>query len=326
MAVAACGKRATVSTLMEAEVFGRAGITDLLYSVAVSPQKLARVAALRREGIDLKVVVDSVSTATEIAEYSKKSGTEIPVLIELDLDGHRSGVRFDDAEKLVEIGRALENGAHLFGVMAHAGESYSLSNDEAVRRAAIDEAAAANTAADLLKQSGLPCSCISVGSTPTALSADGSMNISELRAGVFMFFDLVQAGIGVCTQDDIAMSVLTTVISEKPESDRLVTDSGWMALSRDRGTSEQAVDYFFGQVCSEDGTVLPEILVLDVQQEHGIIGVRPGSGAKMPDIGIGERLRILPNHACATAAQHQSYQVIDRTNQVSAVWQRFNGW
>ena len=326
LTIEACGNQATVSTLKEAEIFGRAGITDLLYCVATTPNKLPRVAALRQEGIDLKIVVDSVFMAKKIAEYSKQADEKIPVLIELDLQGHRSGVYYEDEEKLVAIGRALENGAHLFGVMAHAGESYSLCDPEAIKACAINEALAANTAANYLKQNGLPCDYITIGSTPTSLAYDRSMNVSEIRAGVFLFFDLVQAGIGICTPDDIALSVLTTVISEKPEYNLLITDSGWMSLSRDRGTSKQKTDYYYGQVCREDGTVLPDILVLNTQQEHGIVGVRPGSNAKMPKIGIGERLRILPNHACATASRHNSYHVINQSNHVSTTWSRFNGW
>ncbi|MEH6630406.1 MAG: alanine racemase [Halopseudomonas aestusnigri] len=326
LAIEASGVGATVSTLKEAEILGRQGFTDLLYAVAISPQKLKRVSALRAEGIDLKVVVDSVEMAEHLSTFYKMTEDAIPTLIELDLDGHRSGVRPEDSAQLVAIGRELGRYQQLQGVMAHAGESYGLSDPSDLQLSAHNEAKSACAAAQTLRDAGLLCPTVSIGSTPTALAGESYEGVTELRAGVFMFFDLVQSGVGVCTKDDIALSVLTTVISTDMAANRVVVDAGWMALSRDRGTARQAQDYFYGQVCLQDGTVLTDILVLDAQQEHGIIGMRPGSGATMPNLLIGDRLRILPNHACATAAQHSAYHVINSQTEIEAVWPRFSGW
>ncbi|WP_085904182.1 alanine racemase [Kiloniella majae] len=326
LALQASGGGATVSTLKEAEILGRSGVTDLLYAVAISPQKLKRVAGLRAEGIDLKIVVDSVEMAEHLSEFYEQTGEVIPTLIELDLDGHRSGVRPEDNIQLVAIGRGLDRYQQLEGVMAHAGESYALSNPADLQRSADNEAKSACAAAQILREAGLPCPTVSIGSTPTALMGARYEGVTELRAGVFMFFDLVQSGVGACNKDDIALSVLTTVISTNPDAKRLVVDAGWMALSRDRGTASQAEDYGYGQVCLPDGTPLIDVLVVDAQQEHGIIGVRPESGACLPDLSIGDQLRILPNHACATAAQHGAYHVINKEAEVEAVWPRFSGW
>ena len=106
----------------------------------------------------------------------------------------------------------------------------------------------------------------------------------------------------------------------------VIIDAGWMALSRDRGTSSQKIDYGYGQVCCESGEIIKDVIVTNVQQEHGIIQVRKGSNAKLPNFKTGEVLRILPNHACATAAAHSSYYVINNKNKVTEVWNRFNGW
>ena len=141
-----------------------------------------------------------------------------------------------------------------------------------------------------------------------------------------MFFDLVQSGVGVCEVKEIALSVLTSVISYNKEIDAIIVDAGWMALSRDRGTSSQETDYGYGQVCYEDGTLIKDVIVTNVQQEHGIIQVRKGSNAELPYFKPGEVLRVLPNHACATAAAHSCFNVVNQKNQIIDVWDRFNGW
>ncbi len=152
------------------------------------------------------------------------------------------------------------------------------------------------------------------------------MAVTELRAGVYMFFDLVQAGIGVCDLDDIALSVLATVIGHQREKNWIITDAGWMALSSDRGTAGQAMDQYYGLVCDPEGRIYPDLVVLRANQEHGILAARPGSRAEIPALRIGDRVRILPNHACATAAQHDCYHVLDEKNSVTATWPRFRGW
>lgn len=316
---------ATVSTLKEAEVFGRAGITDLLYSLLIAPQKLGRVADLRRAGIDLKIVVDSIEAARMVAAHSSAVDDRIPTLIEIDVDGHRSGVALDGKDRLIAIGETLVSGAELRGVMTHAGGSYALSAPGDLERAAEAERAGAVRMAEVLRGAGLPCPVVSVGSTPTGFSAASYDGITELRAGVYMFFDLVQAGIGVCGIEDIALSVLATVVGHRADKGWAVIDAGWTALSGDRGTASQAVNQYFGLVCDADGRPYDDLVVLKASQEHGIVAVRPGAKRDLPDLPIGTRIRILPNHACATAAQHDSYHVVEGAR-VAEVWPRFGGW
>jgi D-serine deaminase-like pyridoxal phosphate-dependent protein len=165
-----------------------------------------------------------------------------------------------------------------------------------------------------------------VGSTPTALFARDLTGVTEVRAGVHMLMDLVMAGIGVCEVDDIAISVLATVTGHQEEKGWVITDAGWMALSRDRGTATQAMDQGYGLVCDERGQVIDGVVVRAANQEHGILAARPGAAplaaAQFP---LGRRLRILPNHACATAAQFGVYHVVTSEG-VVAEWPRFGGW
>ena len=318
---------ATVSTLKEAEQFALAGVTDLTYAVGISPDKIERVLALRASGVDLAVTLDTVEQARAVADASRQAGDAIPALIEIDCDGHRSGVLPDDRTRLVEIAKALEEGGRLRGVLTHAGGSYSAIGDDALRACAEAERASAFQAASILRDAGFSCPVVSVGSTPTAHFAETLEGVTEVRAGVFVFFDLVMAGIGVCAIDDIAVSVLTTVIGHQPEKGWILVDAGWMAMSRDRGTAKQAVDQGYGLVCDIDGKPLGDLILSDANQEHGIITVRPGSTASLPDLPIGTRVRVLPNHACATGAQHNSYHVVSGdSDKINAVWPRFGGW
>jgi D-serine deaminase-like pyridoxal phosphate-dependent protein len=168
---------------------------------------------------------------------------------------------------------------------------------------------------------------VSIGSTPTARFSQSLEGVTEVRAGVFMFFDLFMAGLGVCSTDDIAVSVLATVTGSNEEKGWIIVDAGWMAMSSDRNTRGQAVDQFFGLVCDIDGIPYPDLVMIKTNQEHGVIAARPGCAAVPPDMPIGAKVRILPNHACATASQHDQYNVLKSgSRQIDAIWQRFNGW
>jgi D-serine deaminase-like pyridoxal phosphate-dependent protein len=318
---------ATVSTLKEAEYFAERGVRDLTYAVGIAPHKLDRVGAIRsRWHADLAVVLDSLAQAEAVAQWSRATGDRLPVFIEVDPDGHRSGVKPGDADLLRGIGATLAEGAELRGVLLHAGESYGLSDPEALAEAAEGERRAAVQAAETLRAAGLTCPVVSVGSTPTARHARHLDGVTEVRAGVYMFGDLVQAGIGSCAVDDIAVSVLASVIGHRPDKGWIITDAGWMAMSRDRGTSAQAVDQGYGIVCDRAGRPFEDLIVAQANQEHGVLALRKGSGAERPDLPVGTLVRILPNHACATVAQYDRYHVLDGEGRRYAEWPRINGW
>lgn len=317
---------ATVSTLKEAEEFARAGVRDLLYAVGIAPQKLARVTALRAAGVDLQVILDSTEQAQAVATASRDARHAIPALVEIDCDGHRSGVIPQDP-RLIEIARILrDGGAELRGIMTHAGASYDASGPAGLEAAAAHERDTVVACARALRAAGLPCPVVSVGSTPTAHFARDLTGVTEVRAGVFVFFDMMMAKLGVCRIDDIALSVLTTVIGHQARERALIVDAGWMALSRDYDSAADASAHWHGQVCSLQGVPYPDLIVTRTNQEHGVVSVRPGSRARCPELSIGTRLRILPHHACAAAAQHERYHLCNPQNQVVAELPRISGW
>jgi len=317
----------TVSTLAEAEYFADAGFADITYAVGLSIDKIARTGDLVARGIDLSVLIDTVEQARALAAAASEQPAMPAVLIEIDCDGHRGGVLPDDPA-LLEIADVLrDGGVELRGVLTHAGESYAHRGGVGLAEAAEGERAAAVAAAERLRDAGHAAPVVSVGSTPTAHFARDLTGVTEVRAGVFMFFDLVMHGIGVCQVDDIALSVVATVIGRRPEKGWILIDAGWMAMSRDRGTEKHPVDQGYGLVCDLDGKPFADLIVGDASQEHGIITVRPGSDTVLPDLAIGDKVRILPNHACATGAQHQSYQVVEAGGHaIAATWPRMRGW
>ena len=213
-----------------------------------------------------------------------------------------------------------DGGQEVRGVLTHAGSAYDLPGTEAITVLAAQECAAATTAARLLREAGFPCPVVSVGSTPTAFFGEDFSGITEVRAGVYVFQDLVMAGLGVCRPEDLALSVLTTVIGRQGDGRALIVDAGWMALSRDTGLPWKRDAFGYGLVCDEAGQLIPGLRVTETNQEHGIV-----SGPSCPALPAGTRLRILPVHACATAACFDSY-ILLQDGRISGRLERCRGW
>jgi D-serine deaminase-like pyridoxal phosphate-dependent protein len=312
----------TVSTLAEARYFARNGITDILYAVGIVPGKLGAVAALRNQGVQLKIVLDSLPVAQAVAA----SGQSHAVLIEIDSGAHRAGI---DAQSplLLPIAQTLHDAPNveLLGVMTHAGHSYHSPDLTTIKRIAREERDAAVAAAQRLRQAGIPCKVLSAGSTPTAVHGEDMAGLTEMRPGVYMFNDLDQLALGSCGPDDLALCVLASVIGQYPERNQALVDAGALALSKDISAQEFTPQVGFGAIADAD---LKGLAVTDVNQEHGFVG----GAARLPleRLAIGRKLRILPNHACITAAAYDRYHVIDSEldggRTVIDVWERTNGW
>jgi len=304
----------TVSTLAEAAYFAGHGVTDILYAACVTPQKLA--IAARLPGVI--VVTDDPDMATAIAAHPLPPRT----LIEIDTGEGRSGVLPEDAA-LPAIAARL--GPCLAGVMTHAGHSYAGRSAAEMRAIAEAERAGVVRAAERLRAAGHACGIVSMGSSPTALHTASLDGVTEVRAGVYMFGDLFQAEIGTHGMDDIALTVLASVIGRRPERHTLIIDAGGLALSKDRSTEAAPHDYGFGRVLDVAGRpTLGEAIVRRAYQEHGVIACDPR--LPFPALPIGARLRITPNHTCMTAAAHDRYHVVEGGETVLAQWGRVNGW
>ena len=256
-------------------------------------------------------------------QFAEATDVPIEVLIEIDSDGHRAGVAADDP-LLLEIGRRLDGS--LAGVMTHAGASYECRSLEQFEAMAEQERALTVEAAERLRGAGLRCDTVSVGSTPTVHYARSLEGVTEVRAGVYAFGDLVQVELETCAMNDIAIGVLASVIGHNRQHGRVLIDAGFLALSRDRGTSDMPVDWGYGAVCdASTGQVMNDVTVSSTNQEHGIITRRSGE-IDFDRFPVGDRVKILPNHACATAAAYDRYFVTDGSERITDVWDRVNGW
>lgn len=315
----------TVSTLKEAEHFAAAGWRDIFYAVCIPPQRVARAAALARSGVALKLAVDDGATLRVLCDMARAQQTRLDVLVEVDCGEHRSGVAAD-SEQLLALASALhaDEWTRLAGVFTHGGHAYAAPSAEARLRIARAERDAIVTAAGRLQDAGLDCPIRSVGSTPTFACVDLLDGITEARPGVYVFFDLFQAGVGSCERSDIALSVLTTVIGSKADTRRLLVDAGGLALSKDHSTAALPDgDCGYGLICTLDGEPLDALRIADAYQEHGVIELPPTSRAE--DFPVGTRLRVLPNHACMTAAAYDRYHVLV-DGEIAATWRRVNEW
>jgi len=308
----------TVSTLAEAEYFVGHGITDILYAVGVTPQKLEQVAKLNAAGAEVKVITDDPDMASAIAAHPAAPRT----LIEVDCGEARGGID-PEGPMLAEIAARL--GRALAGIMTHAGHSYTGRSVADMAWIAEAERLGAVKAARRLTGVGFESPIVSMGSSPTALYAASMEGITEVRAGVYMLGDLFQAEIATHGHDDIAVTVLASVIGRRPAERRILVDAGGIALSKDRSTQDAPHDWGFGLALDVMGRrSYGHALVKRANQEHGIIDLDPAVPA--PEFRIGDKLRIAPNHVCMTAAAHDRYFVVDGDDTVLAVWPRVNGW
>ena len=315
----------TVATMREAEYFFDNGISDITYAACIVPAKLDRVAALNARGADVKLITDNADVAAAIAGH----GGAFKVLIEIDCGEHRTGI-LPDGAALLEIAVILDAApaVELAGVLTHAGHSYSCRGKEAIEAVAEEERAAVVEAAERLRAAGHPCATVSPGSTPCVMVARDLTGVTEVRPGVYMFGDMFHAGLGTRRVDEIAVSVLASVIAHREDDNQLYIDAGGLALSKDRSTAGQAEDAGYGLVYDASGERrLEGLRVAAVHQEHGLVEPVDGD-ARIPfdSLPIGARLRIMPNHACMTAAAYDRYHVVDGGDEIIAEWPRCVGW
>jgi D-serine deaminase-like pyridoxal phosphate-dependent protein len=316
----------TVSTAREAEHFAEGGYRDILYATAIAPQKLGRIARIQRStGATVHLCVDSLAAADFASAAAAEHDATFSLLVEIDCGEHRSGVASGSAETL-DIARRISGspGLVLSGIMTHAGHSYGTPRLGEVSRLAGIERDAAAEAASMLREAGLACPIVSIGSTPTVLHADHLAGVTEVRAGIYMFWDLAQLSRGICREEDIAVSVLATVIGHNRQGGGLVLDAGALALSKDIGAQRFLPSAGYGWLCdAETMERLGDLAIAGVHQEHANVPV--GDGSWWDRLPIGSTVRILPNHACLTCAAYDGYDVL-RGGRIVARWPRINGW
>jgi D-serine deaminase-like pyridoxal phosphate-dependent protein len=292
--------------LGEAEVMADAGIQDIRLPYPVNPSNASRVMALQDRAM-LSIIVDDTDVAAEWSRMMAAVGRTLDVLVKVDVGFHRCGVNPDAPDVLKTI-RAIASlpGLRFRGLLSHAGQSYGAESEEALAAIAAAEMAILTRLASDLRKTGRPAEEISVGSTPTARFIGTQKSATEMRPGNYVFFDRTQVGLGAATIDRCALGVVATVVS-RPSPGRVIFDAGSKVLSSDglRGFGHP-VGYglvFPGLARAEPD---PSIVIERLSEEHGVARVLPGISLRP-----GDRVRILPNHACVVTNLTDELLLVD---------------
>lgn len=285
----------TVSTLAEAAAFGEAGFRNQIWAFPLPLSRVDEALALAG-GMELGLTLDSA----EALEALTRRGAEVDVWLKVDCGYGRAGVD-PGSERALALARAIHDapGPVFAGLLSHSGHAYGTASPEEAAAVAEEERRVMVGLADRLRDAGIPVRGVSVGSTPSMAHVRDLSGVTEARPGNYAFYDLTQVALGSCTVEEVAVTVLATVVSRA--TGHCVVDAGALALSKDPGPEEEPRSY--GRVCRDlhDPTPDPDLRVTSLSQEHGILS------APLP---VGTRVRILPNHSCLTVWNFDRYEVL----------------
>ena len=297
----------TVATVGEALVFLKSGVESITISrPMVVPGDFARLwAEPAAAGADLRVVVDSVCGVEVAAGQAASAARTLGVFIKIDVGLHRCGVDPESAVP-IDLAQQIEAAESLYfcGILSHAGQVYAVEDRQVAVQIAEAERTTILAVRDTLIDAGIAVREVSVGSTPTILAAESFEGITEIRPGNYTFLDLLPIKVGVVQHEDVALSVLATVISKN--ANFFITDAGSKALTSDTGGHGMANAQGFGMAYPCDRYLSPEhgLVVVGLSEEHGKIA------RAEYDLEIGAQVRIIPNHSCPVANLAREYTVL----------------
>ena len=321
----------TVATVREAETFVRSGFNDIRIAYTLAGRDaLRRVVALSAEA-DVSFCVDTREGAEGASVVFSEAGRRADVLIEIDTGHHRTGVSWE-SDAAVALARHVERlpGVRLIGLLTHAGHAYHGPDEgepaaAALRRHAVEERDRMLAVASRVASAGaLPEALdqpfeLSIGSTPTMAAFENSsrdgLQITEIRPGNYVYCDAMQVALGSAAWEDCALSVLSTVVSKHRDRDggeRVFLDAGKKVLTSDTGSGTTG----YGTILYNAATMtpLPHAELTGLSEEHGWVRVRGGS-----TLQVGDRVRIVPNHACVVVATQSSLYLVEGEEVVDTI-------
>ena len=303
---AAGGHGIAVSKVAEAEVFAAAGFNDIAVAYpVVGPEKWRRLAELAQT-CRVTVNVDSEVAARGLSEAATAAGTTLLVQVDIDTGFHRCGVQPDNAEPLCRLVMALP-GLELDGITTHRSAFFPDHGGRPVAALGREEGEIMVALAERLRAAGIPIREVTCGSTPTAAAAAAVPGVTEVRAGTYVFGDLIMAGVGAMARDDISLTIISTVQS-RPHAGRATVDGGMKTFMGEAFPSPPKFLQGFGEAVD-----LP-IHLEGLTEEHGLVALTP---EVQPDIG--DRIAFFPNHVCTTV--NLSDEVVGvRDGRVEVVW------
>jgi len=283
----------TVATLREAEVMSTLTGDLLLAYPPVGAAKVDRLLGLP-ESVDLKVALDSPDVLAPLAAAARAAGRTVGVLVEMDMGLGRVGVQ--SPEDAVALAREASEtpGAAFRGLLFYPGHIRMAVAEQEAALAAVGERL--RRALDALREAGLDPGIVSGGSTPTLWHSHRIPGMTEIRSGSCIFFDREALAVGVAAAEDLAYTVLATVVSTAVPG-RAVVDAGSKALSKEARSGEG-----FGFLLDR-----PEVVVASLSEEHGVLDVSRSDWRP----AIGERVRIVPNHVCVSVNLQDALLALD---------------
>jgi D-serine deaminase-like pyridoxal phosphate-dependent protein len=294
----------TVATLAEAEYFVASGFEDILLAYPpVGEWRLRQVATLARQA-RLRVVLDDAKVLESLIEACRLTGVRIPYLWEVDCGTGRLGTPPGEATAAAVAAAPRAPECPFGGLMTFGGFAYGARDDAELDSAAAAERDALTESSRALSERGIECPSRSAGTTPTTSRLGPDSGIDEIRPGNYVFYDATQVALGLVGRERCALSVLTTVVG-RPDPRRLILDAGSKALAAERLT-ERADG--FGFVRDH-----PQLTVSRLYEQHAIVTAQRPS-----ELPVGARLRVVPNHACATANLHRRAIIVEQGEVVDA--------
>ncbi|WP_263785717.1 D-TA family PLP-dependent enzyme [Salinibacter grassmerensis] len=328
----------TVATVREAETFVEAGFDDVRVAYPVTGRdKHKRLQTLRGDAT-VSFTVDTVAGAEQASAVYEAADDPVDVLMEVDVGHGRCGVHWSAPEAAVTLGHRIASlpGLRLTGLLTHAGQAYSGPSDDeteekALHRAARHERDRMLSVASALSEAGVSGVTpntfeVSVGSTPSMAAFENTerdgFRVTEIRPGNYVMHDAMQVALGAASLDDCALTVLTTVISTqtKPgDAARAFVDAGKKVFTTDTGHGTDG----YGIALADAAAMRPHpgLHVDHLSEEHGWLTM-----AGDADLTVGDRLRIVPNHACVTVASQDTLHVVDGPSVVDAWSVNARGW
>jgi D-serine deaminase-like pyridoxal phosphate-dependent protein len=289
--VAAGAVGITAGNVGEAEVFAAAGFDDifLAYPLWPSGTKGRRIRQLA-ETTRLRVGVDNLASVEALADAMGEEPDRLEVVVEVDCGARRSGAPPEAAGGLARAAR--RRGLVPVGVYTYPGHGSAGPGSREL--AAQDQQAALTAAVRSFADVGITAGMVSAGSTPTVEFSTGSV-ITEIRPGEYVFCDLDNTRLGACSEDQIALFVAATVVSDWVP-DQAILDVGTKALGRE-GNPEKG----YGGVAGS-----PAVLV-KLNEYHGFLTVPPGEHRP----AVGTVVPVVPNHVCPVVNSFEELVVTD---------------
>jgi D-serine deaminase-like pyridoxal phosphate-dependent protein len=290
----------TAGNVGEAEVFAAAGFEDIFLAYPVWPSgtkgdRIRRLAQTTR----MRVGVDNVAAIEALAEAMGDEPDRLQVVVEIDCGARRSGAPPAAAGDLALAAR--KRGLVPVGVYTYPG--HGSSGPGSREPAAQDQQAALTAAVRSFSDVGVTAEVVSAGSTPTVAFSTGSV-ITELRPGEYVFCDLNNTRLGACEEDQIALFVAATVVSDWVP-DQVILDVGTKALGRE-GNPERG----YGGIAGK------KAVLAKLNEYHGFLAVPPEEARP----SVGAVLPVIPNHVCPVVNSFEELVVTDSSGTSVQRW------